>query len=275
MEKKRVALGLGVIFIIIISLYYFYSLRNQAGQPLTLYGNVDIRTVNPGFRVGGRLMELNVDEGDDVHRGDLLARLEPAPYIREVRSQQAFVNQQKADLAYKEVVFAREKKLSGTGASSIDRYQNALASRDAAKASLDKAEADLSQAALRLEDTWLYSPSDGVVLTRAVEPGTMLAANATVITISLTNPVWVRAYISERELGKAKQGRRVLVYTDSNPDKSFEGKIGFVSSTAEFTPKTVETTDLRTDLVYRLRIVMQDPTYQLRQGMPVTVKLVD
>jgi HlyD family secretion protein len=220
-------------------------------------------------------MELKVDEGDIVYKGDLLARLDPDPYIREMHSLQALVNQQKADLAYREIVYAREKKLSGTGASSKDRYENAVAARDAAKASLDKVMADLSQATLRIQDTSLYSPSDGVVLTRAVEPGTMLAANSSLLTISLTNPVWVRAYISESELGKAKQGTQVRIYSDSYPEKSFEGKIGFVSSTAEFTPKTVETSDLRTDLVYRLRIVVQDPAHELRQGMPVTVKFTD
>lgn len=274
MEKKKVIPGLGIIFVI-IAIYFFYSLRSNHDQTVTLYGNVDIRTVSPGFRVNGRLMELKVDEGDDVHKGDLLARLDPDPYIREMHSLQALVNQQKADLAYREVVYAREKKLNGTGASSIDRYDNALAARDAAKASLDKVMADLSQATLRLQDTSLYSPSDGVVLTRAVEPGTMLLANSALLTISLTNPVWVRAYIPEAELGKAKQGTSVRIYSDSYPDKSFEGKIGFVSPTAEFTPKTVETTDLRTDLVYRLRIVVQDPKQELRQGMPVTVKFAD
>lgn len=275
MEKKKAVAGLGIILIVIFAIYYAYNLRSNHKQPIVLYGNVDIRTVNPGFRVSGRLMELKVDEGDEVHKGNLLARLDPDLYIREMHSLQALVNQQKADLAYREMVYAREKKLNGTGASSIDRYENALAARDAAKASLDKVMADLSQATLRLQDTSLYSPSDGVVLTRAVEPGTMLSANSALLTISLTNPVWVRAYISESELGKAKQGTRVRIYSDSWPNKAFEGKIGFVSPTAEFTPKTVETTDLRTDLVYRLRIVVQDPAHELRQGMPVTVKFAD
>ncbi|MFI4919136.1 MAG: efflux RND transporter periplasmic adaptor subunit, partial [Legionellales bacterium] len=265
---------LGIIFLVIIALYYVFSTWYYRNQPVILYGNVDIRDVNLGFRVSGRLLVLNVDEGDPVHRGEFIARLDPDPYLREVNSAKAAVNQQKATLAYAETVYAREKRLYGTGASSIDRYQNALTSRDAAKATLDKSIADLSQSTLRLEDTYLYSPSDGEVLTRAVEPGTMLAVNAPVITVSLVNPVWVRAYIAETELSKAKQGTHVTVYSDSHPDKVYDGQIGFVSPTAEFTPKNVETTDLRTQLVYRLRIIMQDPNHELRQGMPVTVQLV-
>ena len=275
MRKKGVLLLLGIIFLVIIVLYYIFIVWYHHNQHLTLYGNVDIRDVNLAFRVSGRLKELKVDEGDDVHRGELIARLDPDPYIREVNSAKAAIGQQKAALAYAETVYAREKKLFGTGASSIDRYENALTSRDAAKASLEKAIADLSQSTLHLQDTDLYSPSDGAVLTRAVEPGTMLAIGATVITVSLTNPVWVRAYISEKELTKAKQGTHVKVYADSRPNELFDGVIGFVSPTAEFTPKTVETTDLRTELVYRLRIVMKDPNHELRQGMPVTVTFLD
>lgn len=205
-------------------------------------------------------------------RGDR-SGLDPEPYQREVQAAQATVNQQKAALNYAETVFTREQRLLGTGASSTDHYQSALSAHDAAKANLEKALAELAESTLHLEDTNLYSPSDGVVLTRVLEPGSMLATNATIVTVSLINPVWVRAYISERELSQAKTGTRVKIYSDSAPQKFYEGKIGFVSSIAEFTPKTVETTDLRTELVYRLRIIVQDPKHELRQGMPVTVQL--
>jgi HlyD family secretion protein len=160
----------------------------------------------------------------------------------------------------------------GTGASSLDHYKNALSARDQTKANLEHATANLSQAKLRLQDTYLLAPSDGIVLTRAVEPGTMLAPSSTVLNISLVNPVWVRAYINETELTQAKPGTAVKIYADSNPKKPYDGKIGFVSPTAEFTPKTVETPTLRTELVYRLRIIADDPNHELRQGMPVTVK---
>jgi HlyD family secretion protein len=273
MEKKRIIPIVGIVFLGSVVLYLIFSNWVHHNEILTLYGNVDIREVDLSFRVGGRLKSLKVDEGDKVREGELIAELDSEPYLREVNAAKAAVNQQKAALAYAETVYAREKKLHGTGASSIDKYQNALTSRDMADAALEKAIADLSQANLRLQDTVLFSPSNGVVLTRAIEPGTMLSQNSPVITVSLTSPVWVRAYISEKELGNAKPGTKVKVYTDSNPDKFYDGQIGFVSPTAEFTPKTVETTDLRTELVYRLRIIMQDPKNELRQGMPVTVKL--
>jgi len=272
--NKKNLVRLGIFLLILFIIYYFVSLWRQHHHQLTLYGNVDIRDVNLGFRVSGRLLSLNVDEGDSVKPGELIGHLDPEPYIREVNAGKASVSQQKAYLVYAETVYAREKRLFGTGASSTDKYNNAISSLNATKATLDKAIADLSVSTLRLQDTYLYAPSEGVVLTRAVEPGTMLAANDTVITVTLINPIWVRAYVSESELGQAKPGTHVKVYADSFPNKAFDGQIGFVSPTAEFTPKTVETPDLRTELVYRLRIVMQDPHHELRQGMPVTVKVL-
>ena len=101
----------------------------------------------------------------------------------------------------------------------------------------------------------------------------MAAAGAPVFTLALTDPLWVRAYISEPDLGLVHEGMRAEVRTDTLPDKTYQGWVGFISSTAEFTPKTVETTELRTKLVYRARIFVCDPQEELRLGMPVTVTL--
>lgn len=98
---------------------------------------------------------------------------------------------------------------------------------------------------------------------------TILTADRTVFTISLIRPVWVRAYVSEPYLGEAIPGREILLYTDSRPDQPYHGTIGFVSPTAEFTPKSVQTTDLCTDLVYRIRVIFNDADDMLRQGMPM------
>ncbi len=108
-------------------------------------------------------------------------------------------------------------------------------------------------------------------MTRAVEPGTMLNAGGTVLTLSLRIRCGSAPMLTRKNLGQAQPGQEVLLYTDSRPDKPYHGKIGFVSPSAEFTPKTVETPDLRTDLVYRLRIVVTDADGALRQGMPVTI----
>ncbi len=132
------------------------------------------------------------------------------------------------------------------------------------------AEAALAQTRTALADTELVAPSDGIVIARVREPGSMVASSTPVYTLSLRDPVYVRAYVSEPDLGRIAPGVAVRVHTDSS-EKVYRGQIGFISPRAEFTPKTVETTDLRTDLVYRLRVVVADADEGLRQGMPVTV----
>lgn len=140
-----------------------------------------------------------------------------------------------------------------------------------AKADLAQTEAALATASLQLQDTVLTAPTDGVILTRAQEAGAILQAGSPVFTLSLVNPVWVRAYVHEPDLGRIHPGMKVEIRTDSSGDKRYRGQIGFISPRAEFTPKTVETTELRSSLVYRLRIVVENPDDGLRQGMPVTV----
>jgi len=124
-----------------------------------------------------------------------------------------------------------------------------------------------------MEYTQLRAKDHGVVKVRIVEPGTVVLANSPVYTVALIDPVWVRTYVSEPDLGKVRPGMRVEVTTDSAPGKVYESWVGFVSPVAEFTPKTVETPEVRTALVYRLRVYVKNPDNELRQGMPATVRL--
>jgi HlyD family secretion protein len=140
----------------------------------------------------------------------------------------------------------------------------------AGEARMAAAEAALAQARTALADTELVAPSHATVIARVREPGSMVASTAPVYSLSLRDPVYVRAYVSEPDLGRIAPGAKVWVHIDSSA-KVYHGQVGFISPRAEFTPKTVETTDLRTDLVYRLRVVVTDADLALRQGMPVTV----
>jgi HlyD family secretion protein len=143
----------------------------------------------------------------------------------------------------------------------------------AAEARLQAMTAARNLATRRLTDCRLLAPSAGVIRSRILEPGAMAAAGAPVFTLALTDPLWVRAYVNEPDLGRVREGMVVDIHTDSYPDKTYKGWIGFIASTAEFTPKTVETTELRTKLVYRARVFACDPDRELRLGMPVTVSV--
>jgi len=140
-----------------------------------------------------------------------------------------------------------------------------------AKNNLETLKASLSLLQIRLADLTLTSPSTGVIQNRILEPGEMASPTRPVVTLALTDPKWVRAYVSEPDLGRINLGMKAKILSDSFPDQSFEGWIGFISPVAEFTPKTVETEDLRTKLVYEVRVFVHDSNDLLRLGMPVTV----
>lgn len=141
----------------------------------------------------------------------------------------------------------------------------------AGRAQVDAAAAQIQIADRRLADAMLLSPNDGVILTRAREAGAIVNPGETVATLTLSSAVWVRTYVGEIDLGNVRPGMLVDVQTDTPSGRTYHGTVGFISPTAEFTPKSVETRELRTSLVYRLRIVVDDPNGGLRQGMPVTV----
>ncbi|PPQ25778.1 hypothetical protein CCS01_31935 [Rhodopila globiformis] len=143
----------------------------------------------------------------------------------------------------------------------------------AARAQLRESEAALDLARTQLDRTVLKAPSDGIVMTRVIEPGTVVLPGSTVYSVAITGEVWVRAFVPEPMLSRVAPGTTVLVFTDGRPNQPYHGRIGYVSPAAEFTPKTVETPELRTQLVYRIRVRIIDPDSGIRQGQPVTIRL--
>jgi membrane fusion protein PltH len=143
-----------------------------------------------------------------------------------------------------------------------------------AEAQLRASEAQLTLLRKQLADVELKSPVDAVVRSRLMEPGEMASPTRPVFSLALADPKWVRTYVSETRLGQVRPGMHARVTIDSFPGKSLEGWVGFISPVAEFTPKTVQTEDLRTSLVYEVRVYTKDPDNVLRLGVPATVRLL-
>jgi HlyD family secretion protein len=243
--------------------------------------------------------ELQRLNGEVAAQTQVLARLRQGSRPQEVARARAAAAAARASLADAETQLARKQQLRTVNRISMQEVDTARTRVETLQANLRAAEEEVSLvvegprrediaaaeaglaaleaardlAAQRLEDTRLLAPAAGVIRTRILEPGAMAAPGAPVFTLALTDPLWVRAYISEPDLGLVHEGMRAEVRTDTLPDKTYQGWVGFISSTAEFTPKTVETTELRTKLVYRARIFVCDPQEELRLGMPVTVTL--
>jgi HlyD family secretion protein len=145
---------------------------------------------------------------------------------------------------------------------------------DQARARLQQARESLAIAETRLGYTTLASPLSGLVLSKNVEPGEYVASGTPVITVGDLENVWLRAYINETELGRVKVGQRVRVTTDTYPGKIYEGRISFISSKAEFTPKNVQTEKERVKLVYRVKADIPNPKMELKPGMPADADIL-
>jgi HlyD family secretion protein len=142
-----------------------------------------------------------------------------------------------------------------------------------AEAQLRSDEAQLALLRRQLADMELKAPIDAVVRSRLVEPGEIASPAKAAFTLAITDPKWIRAYVSDPDLGAVREGLKATITTDAFPSRPFRGWVGFISPTAEFTPKTVQTEELRSSLVYEIRVFVKDPDDQLRLGMPATVRL--
>lgn len=272
---KKLLIFLFLLIAASISVYFYFQYQNERKDKryLTLYGNVDVRQVNMGFRVLGRVIHMPWQEGDIVLADSLMATLERQPYEDQVKEAIANLEANKAQRIYAEQLLKRRKELTADGSISQEDLENAQFNYHLYTANQKQLEAALGVAKKNLEDTHMFAPNDGVILTRIREPGSVVREADPVYTLSLLSPIWVRTYVSEPELGLIYPGMPAEVFTDTEGSPVYKGHIGFISPVAEFTPKTVETTKLRTDLVYRLRVIVDNPDRTLLQGMPVTVRL--
>lgn len=276
MKKKIIIL---VLILLIIGIAVFALTRNKENpNELTLYGNIEIRQVDLSFQVSGIIEKMFKEEGDSVEKDELLAILDSRDYKSNLEKAEAEVEKTLALKNDSEEKFNRNAPLVEDDTISKQEYDTLKNTRDKSAADYDSAVAAKNYAQNQLDYTKIYAPDDGIVMVRVQEPGATVNKGQIVYSISKNKPVWVRAYVNETDLGNIKYGQMVKVNTDTvNPNtgelRTYQGQIGFISPVAEFTPKTVQSTDLRTDLVYRIRVYIDDIDEYLRQGMPVTIKV--
>ena len=305
----------------------WYVTRHAPGDgPEVLHGNIDHRQVDLAFKDAERVSTVQVDEGDAVAAGDVvatleterldleiarsratvraqeavLARLEAGSRPQEIRRAEADVAAAAADAVNARAVHARMAALLAVGGVAPQDEENARAARDVAEGRAAQARAQLAlvregprsedideaRAALaarrqelavlerRRVESVLVAPAAGVVRKRLLEPGDMAAPSRPVCTIDLTGVKWVRVFVPEAMLATMIPGRAAEVSVDGAPGKVFAGRVAHVAASAEFTPRNVETPELRTSLVYEVRVLVDDPGGLLRLGMPATVRLV-
>lgn len=216
------------------------------------------------------------------------------PRASEIQAGRATLAQARAQAATTNDRRARTIRLFKAGGISSIEYSHTLHNDDEARARVDEASARLksllegarpaqiaqasarvrqAEAALALARTNLayatvQAPMDGVVLAEHVEPGEVVAPGAAAVTIAKLNEVYLRVYLPEAKLGLIKLGQQVAVKTDSYPGKWYMGRVSYISSEAEFTPRTVQTSEERVKLVYRVKVDVPNPAFELKPGMP-------
>jgi HlyD family secretion protein len=387
--KKRTLILVMILASAGAAVYAFRGSNKAPSDRLIVSGNIELTEVNLGFKTVGRLIERTVDEGDNVKKGQIIARLDrdqlAAQREREsaaLASSEAQLAQartavdwqratlaadldtRRADLAAAEARLTELKngsrpqekqdahaaveaanaeleraqkdweraqtlyKNDDISAAQRDQYrknfENAQAMAKSAKeredlvlagprteqiaaqaarveraraalktaeantlelkrreqeittrrAEIDRSRANVTLIDSQLSDTVAVSPVDGVVLVKSADPGEILSAGTTVVTVGDIDHPWLRGYINEADLGKVKLGFKVKVTSDSYPGKSYNGRVSFISSQAEFTPKQIQTQQERVKLVYRIKIHVENPNRELKSNMPVDAEIL-
>jgi HlyD family secretion protein len=273
-------------------------------------GRVKDRLVDEGEQVREGQLVARLDPEDLLHEAEIrkaearaaraaLTELETGYRKEEIAQAEAALKRITAEADRFRVDFARQQRLYRKEVISARDFDAARAAFEASQASvrearerlnllrsgprketiaqararLESAEAVLALAESRLGHAALTSPAAGLVLSKNIEPGEQVSAGTPVVTVGMLDEVWMRAYISETDLGRVKVGQTATVTTDTWPGKKYEGRISFISPEAEFTPKSVQTAKERVKLVYRIKITVPNPAGELKPGMPADAEI--
>jgi HlyD family secretion protein len=271
--QKRIIIAVIAILAIsgIVAYQYLTSSRNDG--TLDLSGTVEVTEVNVGFKMPGRIAGLHAEEGQRVSMGDRLAELDSAEYRSIVDQGRAVVRNVEAEYEKARKDYDRFRVLSQEGAVTVQQLDSARKAHDVALSQVDQARASLRTAEVRLNDTVADAPVTGIILSRNVELGEAVAAGIAVYTLGDLDGPWVKVYVNETKLGFVKLGQKAQVFSDTYPGKAYDGRVTYIASEAEFTPKNVQTKEERVKLVFGIKVSVTNVNDELKPGMPADVKI--
>ncbi len=269
--KKKIKLIAIILFLAVIAALvavFIIRFNNHNHKTIKVSGNIEGNDVRISFRVDGQIEELLSDEGILLKTGQIVARLNKDE-LSKVQAQAAAALKY-AQYQYKldHDDYLRAENLFKVGAISAQQRDAAKTKADTDKANIDQLKASLELANTKLGWADLASPLNGYVLVKSALQGEVVQAGAPVFTAVDLNDIWVTAYINETDLGRVKLNQKVSVKTDSYPNKSYDGRVSFISSQTEFTPKYIQTTEERVKYVYRIKVRVDNSSLDLKPGMP-------
>ena len=247
---------------------YLWQKESHNHKDIKVSGNIEGDDVRLSFRVQGQILELFTDEGKVLKIGDPVANLNTDELTKIRDNALAALKAAAYQYSLDKLDYERAENLFKAGAISMQKRDAAKTQADADKANVDALQASLDLAKTRLGFANLVSPLNGFVLVKSALSGEVVQIGAPVFTVIDLNNIWVTAYINETDLGKVKLNQEAEVVTDTYPGKQYKGWISFISSQAEFTPKTIQTTEERVKLVYRIKVRVDNSSLELKPGMP-------
>lgn len=270
MKKKVIKLVfIAALFVVVaLAAVYFIQKGNGNNRVIKVSGNIEGDNVRISFRVDGQILELLTDEGKMIKKGEVVARLNTDELTKIRDTDLASLKAAEYQYELAKLDFERSENLFKEGAIPAQKRDQDKTRYDSAKAKVEQLKAQLELSETRLGFAELASPLDGFVLVKSALAGEVIQPGAPVFTALDLNDIWVTAYINEKDLGRVKLNQEAEVVTDTYPGKKYRGRVSFISNEAEFTPKTIQTTEERVKLVYRIKIRVENSNLELKPGMP-------
>lgn len=277
LNKKSIRL-IVVIALCIAALFWgteYFIKKELHNKRIKVSGNIEGDDVRISFRVNGQIIELLTDEGKVIRQGDIVARLNTDELSKIRNEAAASLKAAEYDYELSRLDYQRAKNLFEAGAVSAQKRDEAQTKFDADRADVEQLKASLELAETRLGFAELASPLNGFVLVKSSLAGEVVQPGTPVFTAIDLNNIWVTAYINETDLARVKLNQEAEVVTDTYPGKKYRGRVSFVSSEAEFTPKTIQTTEERVKLVYRIKVRVDNSSLELKPGMPADAYIIE
>jgi HlyD family secretion protein len=275
--KNKIKLIILVVLVFIAGIVYgiaTYEKRTANSRHIKVSGSIEGDEVRLAFRVNGQILELLTDEGKVIKTGDVIARLKTDELSKVKANAEAALKAAQYDYELAKIDYKRAENLLKAGAISVQDRDTAKTKNDADLANVEQLKAQLELAQTRLGFTDLISPLDGYILVKSGLAGEVVQPGTTIFTAVDLHNLWVTAYINETDLGKVKLDQDASVTADTYPGKKYKGRVSFISSTAEFTPKFIQTQEERVKLVYRIKVRVDNESLELKPGMPADAFII-
>jgi HlyD family secretion protein len=286
---KKIVILIAALVVLFIVMFFLIKSKEQTKSPnIFASGTIEVTEVEVSSKIMGKVLKINVDEGDKVDTGQVLIELDHRELdAQKAQSQAAWssaqiqVSQAKTNLDYLEKNLKRIKELFKTGSATqqqlddlTSKFELAQGQYDLTQSQVEQVKASINLVETQIENAIIQSPLKGTALQKNISLGETVLPGNSLLTLGDLSKVNLKIYVPEPHLGKVKLGQKVKVKVDSFPQKDFFGKITWISNEAEFTPKNIQTKEERVKLVFGVKVELENPASELKPGMPADAEVL-